>query len=420
MPNIQSYLHTDTLNGRQITLAVNQPITALESKGWRLARRLHAFLRSTSGRFLLVHEGLAWSTERPAVVVGAQCLAWSFEGKVTLLCWPLDNSVYFGQVESSGFNLITPDTELVCSYNDALAMLQQSREQIVIVSGGVLTDMLESVGYSANADSRQQLSDSSRYRTRAPLRVYTRLRLPHPGHAGIPVLMLLFYLLYVLLSSWINPPEEDGQVTVVTVVPAMGQAKLAPALHVLRRRLRDIEVLTLYGLQRIEYHPDSATMELSGETTPQRWPRLETVLRQFKVVPETTGREWQISLTEPFPQVPEQNLIPINVELIRILRLALEAGLTAEIIASRSIGGSISVKNGGRFRTRRSTEIEMELRIPAAGVATSLPVLVAHLATMQPTPSLSLQTVRIDVAPDGSKDARMTIIIQGSPAGVAI
>ena len=417
MPNIQSYLHTDTLNGRQITLAVNQPITALESKGWRLARRLRAFLHSTSGRFLLVHEGLAWSTERPAVVVGAQCLAWSFEGKVTLLCWPLDNSVYFGQVENSGFNLITPDTELVCSYDDALAVLQQSREQIVIVSGGALTDTLESVGYSANADSRQ-LSDSSRYRTRAPLRVYTRLRLPHPGHAGIPVLILLFYLLYVLLSSWTNPPEEDGQGTVVTVIPAMGQAKLAPALHVLRRRLRDIEVLTLYGLQRIEYYPDSATMELSGETTPQRWPHLETVLRQFKVIPETTGREWQISLTEPFPQVPEQKLIPINVELIRILRLAREAGLTAEIIARRSIGGSISVKYG-RFRTRRSTEIEMELRIPAAGVATSLPVLVAHLAKMQPAPNLSLQTVRIDVAPDGSKDARMTIIIQGSPAGVA-
>ncbi len=160
-------------------------------------------------------------------------------------------------------------------------------------------------------------------------------------------------------------------------------------------------------------------MELSGETTPQRWPRLETVLRQFKVVPETTGREWQISLTEPFPEVPEQNLIPINVELIRILRLAREAGLTAEIIASRSVGGSISVKYG-RFRTRRSAEIEMELRIPAAGVATSLPVLVAHLSKMQPAPSLSLQTVRIDVAPDGSKDARMTIIVQGSPAGVAI
>ena len=419
MPDIQSYLHTDTLNGRQITLAVNQPITALESKGWRLARRLRAFLHSTSGRFLLVHEGLAWSTERPAVVVGAQCLAWSFEGKVTLLCWPLDNSVYFSQVESTGFNLITPDSELVCSYDDALSVLQQSREQIVIVSGGALTGTLESVGYPSNADTRQLLSDSSRYRTRAPLRVYTQLRLPHPGHAGIPVLLLLFYLLYVVLYSWIKPPEEGGQFTVVTVVPAMGQARLAPALHALRRRLRDVEVLTLYGLQRIEYRPDAATMELYGETTPQRWPRLETVLRQFKVVPEATGREWQISLPEPLPQVPEQNLKPINVELMRILRLAREADLTAEIIASRSVGGSISV-TGGRFRTRRSTEIEMELRIPAAGVATSLPVLVAHLAHMQPAPNLSLLSARINVAPDGSKDARMTIIIQGSPAGVAI
>ena len=419
MPNIQSYLHTDTLNGHQITLAVNQPITALESKGWRLASRLRAFLHSTSGRFLLVHEGLAWSTERPAVVVGAQCLAWSFEGKVTLLCWPLDNSVYFSQVESTGFNLITPDSELVCSYDDALSVLQQSREQIVIVSGGALTGTLESVGYPANADTRQLLSDSSRYRTRAPLRVYTRLRLPHPGHAGIPVLLLMFYLLYVVLSSWIKPPEEGDQIMVVTVVPAMGQARLAPALHALRRRLRDVEVLTLYGLQRIEYRPDAATVELSGETTPQRWPRLETVLRQFKVVPEATGREWQISLPEPLPQVPEQNLIPINVELMRILRMAHEAGLTAEIIASRSVGGSISLTSG-RFRTRRSTEIEMELRIPAAGVATSLPVLVAHLAQMQPAPSLSLLTARINVAPDGSKDARMTIIIQGSPAGVAI
>ena len=81
MPNIQSYLHTDTLNGRQITLAVNQPHYCPGIEGWRLASRLRAFLHSTSGRFLLVHEGLAWSTERPAVVVGAQCLAWSFEGK---------------------------------------------------------------------------------------------------------------------------------------------------------------------------------------------------------------------------------------------------------------------------------------------------------------------------------------------------
>ena len=220
---------------------------------------------------------------------------------MTLLCWPLDNSVYFSQVESTGFNLITPDSELVCSYDDALSVLQQSREQIVIVSGGALTGTLESVGYPANADTRQQLSDTSRYRTRAPLRVYTQLRCRIPVRQGsgftAAVLFIVCRSVFLDKTPGRRRAIHGGDCSTGHGSSQAGPGATCTETSAARRRSTDAVWIATHRV-----FADAATMELYGETTPQRWPRLETVLRQFKVVPEATGREWQISLQNHYPR----------------------------------------------------------------------------------------------------------------------
>ncbi len=403
--DINSYLHRDALNGRNLTIAVNQPITALESGGLAQAGRLRKFMRANRARYLLVQQDLAWCTERRAVIVGAQCLDWQLPDTSTLICWPLDNAVFFASLSSEGFNMIEADSEMICSCEDALEVLGNSSSNVLILQGGALEARLEVAGYPANAE--QKLQDSPRYRTRSAALVFTQHRLPHPAHALLLLLLLGGYSAHSLV-----PDGDETQQLVQIIDPPRGSPALVAELRALRAAARNLTVLSLHGLGRLGYQADTGVIQASGQIGYDNLNRINEIARKFKTKLEVNGKAWQLTYPWHLTRPGEQPLLPIDKEVERLVQSGRAAGFGVVITGGYRDGGSpISLEGGLRLLSRDYLEAELVLTADAQLAVIAL--LLSRLTALDPWPNATLQEAGIELKESGLMSLRLTILVRG-------
>ncbi len=404
--NRNSYLHRDALDGRKLTIAVNQPITAVESHGLTQAGRLRKFMRVNRARYLLMQQDLAWATERRALIVGAQCLDWQLPDTSTLICWPLDNAVFFASLSSEGFNMIEADSEMICSCEDALEVLNNSHTSVLILPGGALSARLEVAGYPANAE--QTLQDSPRYRTRSAALVFTQHRLPHPAHALLLLLLLGGYSAHSLI-----PAEEERHI-VQLMEPPSGSPALVGELRALRAATRDLTVLTLHGLHRLTWQAGTGEVLVSGQLGEDNLNRINKIARELDTKLEVKGKAWQLTYPQPVTRPGEQSLQPIDIEVERLVQPGRAAGFAVTITGDRRAGGApISLQGGLRLISRDYVETELVLTAASQASLAAIALLLSRLTALDPWPNATLSEASVELAESGLMSMRLSILVRG-------
>ena len=410
----KSYLHRDSLNGRALTVAINQPITAIESHGWTQATRLRQFMRTHGGTYLLVQKDLAWCTERQAVIVGAQCLDWQLPDSRTLICWPLDQAVFFASLSSEGFNMIDAESEMICACDQALEVLAQTSSPLLILAGGSLGTRLEAAGYPANAQDEQVLLDVPRFRSRSSFVTFTQHRLPHPGH-----LLLLGLLLGggILLQQLLQEQPRSEEAVLPVMAPVQGSPRLTAELRALRGAIQELMIFTLHGLSRLHYDPDRGELQARGQLHVDNLIRINEIARKLNKTLEVTAQHWQLTYPLATPEPSSQPLGSIDTELARLVQPSRAAGFSVSIADYRKSGVPFLSQGplNQSFRLLGQDYIEAELLLTADAQRSldALAHLLSRLATYDPLPNARLSAASLEIARTGDMSLSLSIRVRG-------
>ena len=417
MPSMQqkSYLHRDSINGRALTIAVNQPITAIESHGWTQATRLRRFMRAHGATYLLVQKDLAWCTERPALIVGAQCLDWQLPDSHTLICWPLDQAVFFASLSSEGFNMIDAESEMICAGDQALEVLAQTSSPLLILAGGNLAAKLEAAGYPPHAKEDQVLLDLPRFRSRSSFVSFTQLRLPHPGH-----LLLLGLLLGAgLLLQQLLQEQPRLEETILPVMgPVQGSPRLTAELRALRAAIQDLMPFTLHGLSHLSYDSDRGELRAKGNLHVDNLIRINEIARGLNKTLEVTTRHWQLTYPLATPEPRSQALSGIDSELARLVQPGRAAGFSVSMTNYRTGGvpflPQVSPNKSLRLLGQDYIEAELLLTADALRSLDALAQLLSRLATYKPLLNARLHDASLELSSSGDMSLSLSIRVRGS------
>ncbi len=405
-----NYLHRDTLNGRDLTIAVNQPITAIESHGLTQAARLRKFMSVNRATYLLVQKDLAWCTERRAVIVGAQCLDWQLPDSRTLICWPLDNAVFFATLSSEGFNMIEAESEMINSFEDALEVLAACNTSVLILPGGTLAARLEAAGYPSNASDAQVLLDASRYRTRSSVLIFTQLRLPHPAHALVLLLLIgSGFSVHKLLSDRTGGDEQVMQI----LEPPQGRPSLVHELRAIRTAIQDLMVLTLHGLSRITYEADTRELHATGQVDFNKLIRMNEIAKKFNKTLKVIGKRWQLAYTLVPGEIGKQPLRPIDSEVARLVQPGSAAGFSVSIQEYQTGGPPLSLDQGFRLLSRDYIEAELLMTANSQRSLVALAQLLSHIASFEPLPNARLRRFSVEMSESGDLSLTLSILVRG-------
>ena len=406
MSESAAYLHSDELNGRKVVLAINQPLIAIESRGLALARRLREAQREHKARYLLLREGLAWVTERPALIVGAQVGGWEIEQQA-LVVWPLDGAVYCATISGGGYNLVVSDSETACSVEEAVARIEATDDEVLIVPGGLQATALEAAGYPANAGEGVVLSGERKYRTQSPVWTHTRHGLPHVGQASVLGLLAVVWLVWTFVGVQFFASDEE---VARRMDPPTGQQRLSADLRELHRALRLTQPLLLYGLTSLAYAPEAVTVAGSVSVGQRR--RLRELGAAMNSRTVLDRDRWRLTLAIPQREWADRPLRNIDGLVDQVAALGQEAGFRVRI--GETSGGGAPVPIGpNRWRSRAWVETTLEFDGGGADTTGALIFLVTRLRGLEDRPAARLSSALIKLSADGGQEALLEIVVRG-------
>jgi hypothetical protein len=352
-PQMHNHLvHIDAIKGKRLALALNPPVIALSGNVLQRSVELTRWLRRQHLNAVLIVGDLAWGTGHRAVVVAAEVMDWPLVGGVFTLFWPFDDGVYTATIsDAEGQVSVLDGSEQVLPIEQAIEFAAHNVD-ILVVAGGSATEQFRQAGYAVSGE--QSLSGSYLVSKR-PLSAYTRKGMPHFLHGVMLVL--------VLAAAWGSYEFEqemqrrEALSREVVLVPPRGSPKLREELRVLVRCRQRIEVLQIYGLDKMLFNSKVAQVTLTGVFTASHAARLRQIADALQAGLTMRGTNWRMIFDAEIPPVKARDLHTLEGYLVSVLSaLTAKPGWRATIESYVDGGAPMSLQGGLRVVSRDYTE----------------------------------------------------------------
>ena len=352
-PQMSNHLmHIDAIEGKRIALALNPPVIALSGNVLQRSAELTRWLRRQHLNAVLIVDDLAWGTGHRAVVVAAQVMDWPLVGGVFTLFWPFDDGVYTATIsDAEGQVSVLDGSEQVLPIDQAIEFAAHNVD-ILVVAGGSATEQFRQAGYAVSGE--HSLSGSALV-SKPPLSAYTRKGMPHFLH-GVTLVL-------VLAAAWGSYEFEQEMLRrealsrEVVMVPPRGSPKLREELRALVRCRQRIEVLQIYGLEKMLFDSKVSQVTLIGVFAANHAARLRQIADALQAQLRMRGSKWQIVFKAEIPPVKSRELHELETYLISVLdSLSAKSGWRATIESYANGGSPRSLQGGLRVISRDYTE----------------------------------------------------------------
>lgn len=348
-------VHIDAIKGKRLALALNPPVIALSGNVLQRSAELTRWLRRQHLNAVLIVDDLAWGTGHRAVVVAAQVMDWPLVGGVFTLFWPFDDGVYTATIsDAEGQVSVLDGSEQVLPIDQAIEFAAHNVD-ILVVAGGSATEQFRQAGYAVSGE--HSLSGSALV-SQPPLSAYTRKGMPHFLHGVMLVL--------VLAAAWGSYEFEqemqrrEALSREVVLVPPRGSPKLREELRALVRYRQRIEVLQIYGLEKMLFDSKVSQVTLIGVFAANHAARLRQIADALQAQLRMRGSKWQIVFKAEIPPVKARDLHALETYLISVLdSLSAKPGWRATIESYVNGGSPRSLQGGLRVISRDYTEVNV-------------------------------------------------------------
>jgi hypothetical protein len=404
-------VHVDAVNGERLSLALNAPAIALSGNVIQRSLELTRWLKRQRLGVVLIAGDLAWGTAQRAAVVGAQVMGWPLIGGVVTLFWPLDDGVYTAVIsDAEGEVSVVDGSEQVLSIDQALEFADRSND-VLFLDGGAATEQFRLAGYVISSEHR--LSPAFMV-SRSRLSTYTRKGMPHIMHGVMLVLgVCISYGSYAFEQEM---QRREALSQKVVTVPPRGSAKLREELRTLVRIRQRVEVLDIYGLDKMVYDPKASRVTLMGTFSVGDATRLRQFADAIGADLSARGSDWRMVFDAEIPSVKPRDLHALETYLAAILTaLTAKPGWRATIESYVNGGSPLLLQGGLRLLSRDYTEVSVAAVVEAD--PRPLAVLLGVVERIPGGVNGRLGDVRLEFNNDGRVvKASLSFLIRGKKA----
>ena len=354
-------VHVDAVNGKRLSLSLNAPVIALSGNLIQRSLELTRWLKRQRLGVVLIAGDLAWGTAQRAVVVGAQVMGWPLIGGVVTLFWPLDDGVYTSVIsDAEGEVSVVDGSEQVLPIDQALELAGRSAD-ILLVEGGAVTERFRDAGCVV---SSERILSPALMVSRSRLGAYTRKGMPHLMHG-----MMLALGVCIGYGSYAFEQEMQRRAALsqkVVTMPPRGSAKLREELRTLVRIRQRVEVLDIYGLEKMVYDPKASRVTLMGIFSVGDATRLRQFADAIGADLSARGSDWRMVFDAEIASVMPRELLALDTYVAAMLgALTTKPGWRATIDSYVNGGSPLSLQGGRRLLSRDYTEAKVAAVVEA-------------------------------------------------------